>query len=127
MILLVRKHIDTIKPVKAWKIITQYEDGTWLTGYFRDAPLFAGSWMKKVYNFGPGFHAFKSRHGATNALHVLVRGGFVHNPAYVVPCYLRGSVEFGAYSYGNTNLNIKGIRGSELLVKDKHIPRGIYD
>ena len=126
MHLITRKSISTTKPVKAWKIITQLNDGVWITGYALNIPLIDGMWMKRAFTSSPGFHAFKSRQGATRSLYCLVRAGVVKNPAYVVPCYLRGNVEFGVYQLITTQ-TAKGIRGSELLIKTKHLPRGFYD
>jgi hypothetical protein len=117
-----RKRITTTKPVKAWKIITNVSPNWWNTGYWVGARLLVGGWMSSPVNT-PGFHAFKSRQAATNGLYEAVKDGIVKNPAYVVPCYLKGTVEFGIYKLNG----LKAVRGSHMLIKTKHMPRGYYD
>lgn len=115
----IKKTINTLEPVKAWKIMqfvsfTAGKPGMWYSGWFMRVPLNIGMWQPSTS--GPGFHAFKSRRAATQMLTTLAREGMINWPTVIVQVYLRGKVEFGVYR------GYKTIRGSHLLVKEKHIP-----
>ena len=111
----IKKTINTLEPVKAWKLLQISRDGKWFTGCFMYRPLTPGEWQHAAY--GPGFHAFKSKRGALRALTEMAREGIIKWPTAVAQVYLRGKVEFGLYRG-----RYKVIRGSHMLVKSKHIP-----
>jgi hypothetical protein len=57
---------------------------------------------------------------ADRGLYYMARRGLLSHKGYahhVVPVYLRGDVAFGTY-YDS----FKGVKGSEMLVKEKHLP-----
>lgn len=120
MNLIVKKHINTQMPVKAFKLITILVRNGELqvyTGPFLWEKADSDNWQTSTS--GPGYHAFKTRGGAYRILLRLAKGGFLKGPTFIVPCHLRGVVEFGKYNVGT-----KGIVGQQMRIKTKDIPRG---
>jgi hypothetical protein len=117
MMLQVKKVFDSNKPVKAWKIVT-VADATWYTGPYEKQEVNWDTWLTAS---GPGFHAFKTRAAAEKALHKMAVDGHVKWPSYVIPCQLKGTVEFGKY-VGYHGHGLKGIRGSEMRLRPKDMP-----
>jgi hypothetical protein len=133
MQLTLKKQITTLKPVKAWKVIV-WNGSTWFTGPWQPESIRQNEWVSATnrndYGHPPfrtltppaqvGYHAYKSYAMGLKGLHYqaatgrLSRNGDLH---YVIPVYLRGEVAFGNY-YGR----FKGVSGSEILIKSKHMP-----
>jgi hypothetical protein len=129
MILQTKKQIYANKPVKAFKVVCVVEN-KYFTGPFGLEQTQPDEWVtasvpRSRYLYlrnDVGYHAFKSLAMANRGLHYMARHGLLSwrgYPHYVVPVYLRGTVSFGTY-YGK----FKGVKGTEMLIKSKHLPEG---
>jgi hypothetical protein len=124
----VKKTIETDTPVKAWKVVT-YDSSAdaYNTGFLFMERIVYDKWTKctdlgRGGNAPAGYHAFRSYSHALRALLWLAKYGRLgRRSAFVVPCYVRGIVEFGRY-VGLGTLNVKGVRASQILFKSKHKP-----
>jgi hypothetical protein len=125
MLLEVKKRITTTKLVKAFKVIA-IKEGVVYTGPFLLEQVQPDEWVTAkqaddfYMNYDIGYHCFKSRRMADRALYFMARRGLLSYkgyPHHIVPVYLRGDVAFGTY-YDS----FKGVKGSEMLVKEKHLP-----
>ncbi len=131
MNLIVKKHINTQMPVKAFKLVTLLTKTSAATDYAQYTTVFTGPflWEKvtpdewQTSPSGPGYHAFKTRGGAYQVLLRLAKGGHLKGPTFIIPCHLRGIVEFGKYNAGS-GMGIKGIVGQQMRIKTKDIPKG---
>jgi hypothetical protein len=124
----VKKTIETDTPVKAWKVVTyDRTNKRFDTGFLHYEPIHYDKWVRCTDNgtgggSPAGYHAFRSYSHALRALLWLTRYGRLRRrTAFVVPCYVRGVVEFGKYT-GLGTLVIKGVRASQILFKAKHQP-----
>jgi len=151
MILQIKKQIQTSKPVKAFKVVCLVET-KYFTGPFRIEQVQPDEWVMAsdrtadsgfcailstasspslgYYAFkslshnrvspNVGYHAFKSLAMANRGVTHMARRGLLSWKGYVhcvVPVYLRGEVSFGTYYE-----KFKGVKGSQMLIKSKHLP-----
>jgi hypothetical protein len=124
MLLQVKKRITSAKPVKAFKVVA-LKEGTLWTGPWLLEQVKPDEWVTATdivpgFQTDIGYHCFKSLRMADKALYFMARRGLLSQhgyPHYVIPVYLRGDVAFGTYYE-----SFKGVKGSEMLIKEKHLP-----